>query len=74
MMFWHRMEDNTDGDFHVLALVDGEKVKVTSVDHPDRYYLMNALDIVVVPASIGKYTIENLGCGSVTIHKTLLKK
>ena len=35
---------------------------------------MNSLDIVVIPASLGKYTIENLGVGSVTVHKTLLKK
>ena len=50
------------------------KVKVVSQADPDKYYIMNSLDIVVIPASLGKYTIENLGVGSVTVHKTLLKK
>ena len=74
LIFWNRIEDDTDGLFHVLSLVDGEKVKVVSQADPDKYYIMNSLDIVVIPASLGKYTIENLGVGSVTVHKTLLKK
>ena len=72
-IFWDRFEDDTDGQFHVLALVDGEKVKVSSVEDPSKFFIMNTLDIVVVPASLGKYTIENLGIGSVTVHKTQLK-
>lgn len=74
MTFWEQIEDDTDGLFHVIALVDGEKVRVASVDDPSRSFVMNSLDIVVVPASLGKYTIENLGIGSVTIHKTQLKR
>ena len=74
LIFWEKIEDDTDGMFHVLALVDGEKVKVTSQEDPEKYYIMNSLDIVVVPASLGKYTIENLGVGSVTVHKTMLKR
>ena len=74
LIFWEKIEDNTDGLFHVLSLVDGEKVKVVSQADPSRFYIMNSLDIVVIPASLGKYTIENLGAGSVTVHKTLLKK
>ena len=74
LIFWDRIEDDTDGLFHVLALVDGEKVRVYSNEHPDRAYVMNSMDIVVIPAGLGRYTIENLGVGSVTVHKTLLKK
>ena len=74
LIFWEKIEDDTDGLFHVLSLVDGEKVKVVSQADPSRFYIMNSLDIVVIPASLGKYTIENLGAGSVTVHKTLLKK
>ena len=74
LIFWEKIEDDTDGMFHVLALVDGEKVKVASQEDPEKYYIMNSLDIVVVPASLGKYTIENLGVGSVTVHKTMLKR
>jgi len=74
LIFWDRIEDDTDGQFHVLALVDGEKVRVSSVEDPTKSFVMKSLDIVVVPASLGKYTIENLGIGSVTVHKTQIKK
>ncbi len=74
LIFWDRMEDDTDGLFHVLALVDGERVEVASAEDPSRRYVMNSLDVLVVPASLGKYTLRNLGVGSVTVHKTLLKR
>lgn len=74
LFFWDRIEDDTDGAFHVLALVDGEKVKVSSRRDPARFYVMNSMDVVVVPANIGPYTIENLGVGRVTVHKTVLKR
>lgn len=74
LIFDTAMEDNTDGLFHVLSLVDGEKVKVASVEDPSKYYIMNNLDIIVLPAGLGKYTVTNLGVGTVTIHKTHLKR
>lgn len=74
LVFNSSMEDNTDDLFHVLALVDGEKVKVESVNDPSKYYIMNTMDMVVVPAALGKYKVTNLGVGTVTIHKTHLKK
>ncbi|MBQ4526665.1 MAG: class I mannose-6-phosphate isomerase [Clostridia bacterium] len=74
LIFSESMEDDTDGLFHVLSLVDGEKVRVESVDNPGLYYDMNSLDIIVVPANFGKYRVKNLGVGVVTIHKTHLKK
>ena len=52
----------------------GERVRVSSVEDPEKSFVMNSLDIVVVPASLGRYTIENLGIGSVTVHKTQLKR
>ncbi len=74
LCFWDKIEDDTDGMFHVLALVDGEKVRISSVDDPSKSFVINSLEIAVVPASLGRYTIENLGIGSVTVHKTLLKR
>ena len=35
---------------------------------------MNSMDVIVVPANLGAYTLTNLGVGTVTVHKTLLKK
>ena len=65
--------DNTNGKFHVLSLVNGEKVMVQSVKNPELCYYQNFLDIVLVPASIGEYRIVNLGNQPITIHKTCLK-
>lgn len=73
MIFENEIPDETNGLFHVLALVDGESVRVESVDDPTLYYDMNLLDIAVVPANFGKYRIVNKGVGTVTVHKTLLK-
>jgi mannose-6-phosphate isomerase class I len=72
--FSDAIKDNTNGVFHVLALVDGEKVKIQSINHPEYFYIQNFMDIVIVPANMGEYTIHNLGDQPVCIHKTLLKE
>lgn len=74
LIFDRSITDDTDGLFHVLALVDGEKVRVESADDPSKFYIMNSMDMAVIPANLGRYTITNLGAGTVTIHKTHLKK
>lgn len=74
LVFNTTVEDDTDGLFHVLALVDGEKVRVESIDDPSKFYLMNSMDMVVIPANLGRYRLINLGQGTVTVHKTHLKK
>lgn len=71
--FEKTIEDDTNGKFHVLALVDGEKVVVQSLDKPELCYTANYLDLVVVPASVGRYVVKNLGNQPVCIHKTMLK-
>ncbi|HNX34634.1 MAG TPA: class I mannose-6-phosphate isomerase [Kiritimatiellia bacterium] len=65
--------DDTDGKFHVLVLVEGEEVLVTALDHPERCFRMRPCDMVVVPASLGKYSVINLGCDPCKVTKTLLK-
>jgi len=67
------IEDDTKGKFHVINLVDGEKVIVQSVKDPGLSYKQNYLDVVIVPANVGKYRIINLGNQPVCIHKTMLK-
>lgn len=73
LIFDQRVEDETTDRFHVLALVDGDKVIVRSLTDPNRYFKQNYLDIIVVPASFGPYEIINKGDGPVVMHKTLLK-
>lgn len=76
----HRLEfdrqiaDNTGRSFHVLVLVDGERVRVQSKKDPSRCYRMNFLDMVVVPADVGEYEIVNEGDQPVVVHKTFLKE
>ena len=68
------IDDDTQDDFHVLALVDGDKARVESIEHPELAYEMDYMDIVVVPATLGRYRIVNLSKGPIVIHKTMLKK
>ncbi|MBR1894123.1 MAG: phosphoheptose isomerase [Bacteroidales bacterium] len=64
---------DTAGRFHVLTLVDGERIRVRSLEHPERSYEAAFMDLVVVPASMGQYVIENLGAEPIRVHKTLLR-
>ncbi len=66
-------QDTRNERFHVLALVDGDHVRVRSKAHPERYYDMDYLDIICVPADMGEYVIENLGREPVMVHKTMLR-
>ena len=68
------MDDDTAGDFHVLTLVDGEQVMIRSKTNPERFFLQNYLDIVIIPASFGPYELVNLKAGTTCVeHKTMLK-
>lgn len=72
--FEKQCEQDTKGEkFHVLTLVDGEKVRVRSVEHPERHFDMAFMEIVCVPADMGRYVIENLGKEPIRIHKTCLR-
>lgn len=66
-------QDTKGERFHVLALVDGDHVRVRSKAHPERFYDMDYLDIVCVPADMGEYVIEHLGKEPVMVHKTMLR-
>ncbi len=71
--FEKEIEDNTNGKFHVLTLVDGENVIIQSLDCPELSYSQNYLDVVIVPANVGRYVVKNQGNQPVCIHKTMLK-
>ena len=74
LRFERRIEDDTRDRFHVLTLVDGERVVIRSLTDPTRFFVQRYLDIVVVPASFGRYEIINESDGPVVVHKTLLKQ
>lgn len=66
------VEDDTRGGFHVLVVVDGERVRIESMDDPGLGYDAGYLDMVVVPAGAGRYRVRNLGPQPVRLHKTVL--
>lgn len=63
-----------NNQFTILTLVDGEKVKVYSKANPEFCYEQEYLNIVIVPASIDEYVIENIGYQPVVVHKAMLKQ
>ncbi len=71
--FQTSIEDDTKGKFHVLSVVNGERIRIRSIDHPERSFEAQYLDIVVVPANMGRYVVENLRTEPVSVHKTMLK-
>lgn len=66
-------EDETSDRFHVLVLVEGERCMIRSLSAPDRYFIQDYLEMVIVPAGFGPYEVINMGVGTVIMHKTLLK-
>ena len=68
-----KYEGHNNGQFTVLTLVDGEKVRISSKSHPEFNYEANFLDIITVPATIDDYEIEALGYQPVVVHKTMLR-
>ena len=73
LRFDQQMEDDTNGKFHVLTLVEGERVLIQSVEHPERAFEQHYLNVVLVPACMGPYVLKNLGPSPIHMHKTLLK-
>ena len=72
--FEKQCEQDTHGEkFHVLTLVDGDHVRIRSAAHPGRFFDLDFMEIACVPASMGKYVIENLGKEPIRIHKTCLR-
>lgn len=72
--FEKKCEQDTRGEkFHILTLVDGEHVRIRSVAHPERFFDLDFMEIACVPASMGKYVIENLGREPIRVHKTCLR-
>jgi hypothetical protein len=70
--FESSLNDQTDGAFHVLSLVQGESVFIQSLLLPERQFTLNFTETVIVPAGLGKYTITNLGKGTCKVLKTFV--
>lgn len=71
--FQKMIKGNTSGRFHILTLVEGERVLVKSDEFPERNYILNCTETVVMPACIGSYSIINLSGSFCKITKAFLK-
>ncbi len=75
----HRIEFNTKytdctyGSFHVLTLVEGERVAI-DVPHINKSTEMNYSETLIIPAAIGEYEVFNKGDKSCKVVKALLKE
>jgi mannose-6-phosphate isomerase class I len=74
IVFSEKYEDEAADRFHVLVLVDGEKVLIRSKSDHSRYFRQNFLEMVIIPANFGPYEVINDEGGVVTMHKTILKE
>lgn len=69
----HKVSFKNNNQFTILTLVDGEKASIYSKENPDFKYNQKYLDIIIVPASIHEYVIENKGYQPIVVHKVMLK-
>lgn len=56
-----RYEGDTDGEFVMLNLVEGERVRIESLDSPDMAVELGYAESYVLPAAFGRYALLNLG-------------
>lgn len=63
-----------DGEFSVMALVDGETACFRDKDHPDRQYKAGYLDVIALPAAIDVFEVQAPADHPATLHLTRLKK
>lgn len=66
------IEDDTKGFPHVLSMAKGDGVIIQSQVSPERKFNLNFSETVIVPASLGKYSILNRGDKPCKVLKTLV--
>jgi len=71
--FQKKIEDDTRGTFHALVLVEGERVIVRSNEHPEKQFQVHYTESVIIPASLGSYSVINQGRSFCKLTKALLK-
>jgi len=70
--FEEKIDDDTKGKFHILTLVEGDRVVIRAREHPERQYKLNYTETVIVPACLGRYSVINLGKSFCRLTKALL--
>lgn len=73
--FKNKIDDNTNEKFHILTLIEGDRIIVQSEEDPRTKFKLNFSETVMVPACFGKYLLLNLGSKSTCckVLKVLLR-
>ncbi len=71
--FEQEMLDDTAGKFHILTLVAGESVQVSSLAAPEKQFHLHYSETLIVPAAVGKYRLINTGTTGCKIVKARLR-
>ncbi|GLX66686.1 class I mannose-6-phosphate isomerase [Paenibacillus glycanilyticus] len=62
-------EDVTNGEFMMLNLVEGEKVRIVSIEDESVYVELNYAESYILPAVFGKFKLVNMGTGPCKLIK-----
>jgi mannose-6-phosphate isomerase len=71
--FEHQVDDDTEGRFHVLTLVEGDSAELHSLADPRKSLIFDYSETIVVPAHFGPYRIVNRGQGPCKVVKARLR-
>jgi mannose-6-phosphate isomerase class I len=66
------IDDDTKGSPHVLSMAKGDGVVIQSRAFPERRFHLNFSETVIVPASLGGYSLINRGGKPCKVLKTLV--
>jgi hypothetical protein len=64
-------EDDTDGRFHILNVVEGYGVDITTA--AGHQHALAYAETLVVPAAVGAYTLTKTGNAPVRLVKSLVR-
>jgi mannose-6-phosphate isomerase class I len=65
--------DNGEG-FCVITVVDGEAARIQSAKNPNHFFDAKYLDVILVPASMGRYEVIAQGKQPVVLHKAFVRE
>lgn len=68
-----RINGDTQGEFHLLVVVEGVGVRITPRRHPKSATDLPFSCLAVAPATMGAYKLEALGAGPCKVVKVLMR-
>jgi len=72
--FEKEIDEETENKFHILNLVEGTSVLIEPKSYPERSFNLDFSETLIIPASIGEYSIINLGESPCKVLKIFLRR